>query len=74
MGKLYSKTEKNGEGPIWYQSFKIYEISSLNYLNIFSCTTFARVEGYVDEFSQPIKVDRTPGVSRVIISSSRIMV
>ena len=35
-----------------------------------SFPTFACVELYVDEFVQTIKVDGTPGVARVIITSS----
>ena len=76
IGKLYSKTERNGEDPIWYQWFKIYEIYNLNYLNMLSCTTFAWNDLYVDELNQIMILGGTPvpGVARVITTLSRIMV
>ena len=73
IGKFYSKTEWNCEDTIWYHRFQVYEVNNLNYSNIPSIAKFSWAEMYVDEFNQIVKVYGTPGVARVIITLSRIM-
>ena len=45
----------------------------MNYSNIFSVATFSWEEIDVDEFNQIMKAVGIPGVARVIITLSRIM-
>ena len=72
--KFYWKNERNGEHHIWYQWFKAFEINNLYYSNMFSFTTFPWADRRDDEFNQIMKVGGAPGVARVIITLSRIMV
>ena len=50
------------------------EINDLNYSNMFSFTKFPRADTHDDEFNQIVKIGGAPGVARVIMTLSRIMV
>ena len=71
--KFHWKNERNCRDQISYHRFQIYEINNQNCSNIFIVAKFLRAGVYVDELTQIMKAFGTPGVARVIITLSRIM-
>ena len=67
------KIKKNLRDAFLSYEYEVYDINYPNYSNILSVNTHPLADRCFDELNQIVKVYGTPGVARVIITLSRIM-